>query len=144
MKAIKTIIGRREKVDLPDFNLHQIEAKMDTGAYTSALHCQKVTLVDRNGVQFVNFRLLDTAHPHFKNQTFEFPVHKTKKIKSSNGMIQIRFIILTKMRLGELELNVEFSLADRSRMEYPILIGRKALRGNFIVDVSKKHLIHLP
>jgi hypothetical protein len=143
MKAIKTIIGRREKVDLPDFNLHQIEAKMDTGAYTSALHCQKVKVWNRNGEQFVTFQLLDVAHPHFKNQTFEFPVHKTKKIKSSNGITQMRYIISTRMRIGEFELNVEFSLADRSRMEYPILIGRKALRGKFIVDVSKKHILHI-
>jgi hypothetical protein len=143
MKANKTIIGRREKVDLPDFNLNQIEAKMDTGAYTSALHCQKVVSDVRNGKQVVTFELLDSAHPNFKNQSFEFPVHKVKKIKSSNGSTQTRFIILTKMRLGGLDLNVEFSLADRSRMEYPILIGRKALRGKFIIDVSKKHLTEI-
>jgi len=140
MKTKLTIIGRREKVSLPDFNLDPIEAKIDTGAYTSALHCQKVMSVDRNGKDFVTFQLLDAAHPHFKNQIFEFPVYKVKKIKSSNGSVQTRYIIKSTIRIGEQTLQIEFSLADRSRMEYPILIGRKALRGKFLIDVSKKYL----
>lgn len=140
MKTDKTIIGRREKVDLPDFNLNQIEAKIDTGAYTSALHCQKVKTVVRNGQEYVAFQLLDAAHPHFKNQIFEFPIHKVKKIKSSNGSVQSRYIIKSTLKLGNDTFQIEFSLADRSRMEYPILIGRKALKNKFLIDVSKKHL----
>lgn len=141
MKIQKLIIGRREYIDLPELGLYQIEAKIDTGAYTSALHCQKVRILDSGELKMATFQLLDASHPGFKEQILTFPVHKTKRIKSSNGQIQTRYIIKTDLKIGGITRKIEFSLADRSRMEYPILIGRKALRGYFIVDVSKTHLL---
>ena len=45
MKEEKLTIGRRDKIDLPDFGITDISAKVDTGAYTSSIHAanQKIT-----------------------------------------------------------------------------------------------------
>jgi len=36
------IIGRKEIVSFPMLDLIDLEAKIDTGAYTSALHCKDI------------------------------------------------------------------------------------------------------
>jgi hypothetical protein len=138
-KASK-IIGRREYIDLTELGVSGIEAKIDTGAYTSALHCKKVTIFEENNIKMVRFRVLDAKHLPNHDKVVNMPLYKTKRIKSSNGVVQERHIIKTKVRFGGKVFEIEFSLADRSRMEYPILIGRKALHNRFIVDVSKTHL----
>ena len=47
---MKKIIGRLEKVSFPAFQLHNIDAKIDTGAYTSSIHCKKAKEVVVDGV----------------------------------------------------------------------------------------------
>lgn len=133
----KTVIGRKEVIDLPELHLNGIVAKIDTGAYTSAIHCRKISVYeDEHGNLMVEFQLLDPGHPQFRNKRLSFPVHKFKGIKSSNGQIQQRYIIKTTANIAGRSFKIEFSLADRSRMENPVLIGRKALKNRFIVDVS--------
>lgn len=128
----KLIIGRLEKVSFPDFGFSDIIAKVDTGAYTSSLHCDNIEL-DGNTLTFV------LVHTHgekkFKTQDFY-----KKGIRSSNGRIQHRYIIKTKLQLFGKCYKTEFSLTDRSKMKYPVLLGRKVLSGRFIVDVSKKYI----
>jgi hypothetical protein len=65
---------------------------------------------------------------------------KEKKIKSSFGQIEERFVIKTKIKLFDRVIRAEFSLSDRTEMKYPILLGRKLLRNRFIVDVSLYNL----
>lgn len=140
-KRPKALIGRREKADFPDLDLIGIDAKVDTGAYTSAIHCHDVELFDKDGKQWVRFKLLDPSHPGYNHKTFELPVHKIKSIKSSSGQAQKRCIIKTRIKIIDSAFEIELSLADRSAMEYPVLLGRKALTGRFIVDVSQLNII---
>lgn len=139
-KSTPILIGRIEKIDLPDLSLFNLDAKIDTGAYTSSLHCHKIKLVDREGVKKVRFYVLDPAHPEFANQPHECNVHKVKNVKSSNGIIQERVIIKQKTMFYGKKRTIELSLTDRSEMKYPLLIGRKFLTGRFVVDVSKKYV----
>lgn len=140
LKKQKLIIGRREKVDFPDLQLSGIDAKIDTGAYTGAIHCHEVQLTIREGITYVRFRLLDPSHPDYDHKLFELPLLKEKRIKNSFGNSESRYLIKTAMRVHGRTFPVELSLADRSKMEYPVLLGRKAIRGKFIVDVSKINL----
>ena len=138
-KAIRSIIGRREIVSFPELELLNIEAKIDTGAYTSALHCKEVKQFTKNGIEYVSFILLDSGHPLFENKKTEWPVYKVKQVKNSFGDAEERFIIKTKLDFFDHQYEIEISLADRSLLDYPVLLGRKALRKKFIVDVSKLH-----
>ena len=134
------IIGRAEQVDFPEWNLFGLQAKIDTGAYTSSLHCHHIEAFRKNRKKFVRFNLLDPSHEIYNEKLFELPVHRTKVVRSSNGTAEKRFFVKTVIRIKNQNLPIELSLTDRSEMKYPVLIGRKLIRGNFLVDVSRKNL----
>lgn len=124
------LIGRREYVSFPLLNLSKVEAKIDTGAYTCSIHCDNIKLTIENNKSVLSFQLLDNS------------VHKTevffrKKIKNSFGEMEERFIIKTLIYIGGKKINTTISLSDRESMRYPVLIGRRLLKGKFVVDVNQ-------
>lgn len=134
------LIGRREFVDFPQLKLFSIEAKIDTGAYTSAIHCKDIQLKTTNGKQVLCFKLLDNTHPEYSEQVHEFSEFFRKKIKNSFGEMEERYIIKTRVKIGKKNILTTLSLSDRENMRYPVLIGRRLLKGKFIVDVNKIHI----
>lgn len=132
----KLIIGRNDKIDLPDMGIENANAKIDTGAYTSSIHCKKIKTVD--GV--LSFYILLEQNGEKFSRKYQTKDYSRKKIRSSNGESQTRYIIKTKVVLFGKSYMAEFSLSDRSKMKNPILIGRKLLSGRFLVDVSEKNL----
>ena len=140
MSKKKQTIGRADCIDLPEFSLENIPVKVDTGAYTSALHCEEVQVVKENGERYLEFRIPALHKKGKPDQTFRTSNFRRKSIRSSNGNMEKRYIITTYVRIFGRRIKTEFSLSDRSKMRYPILLGRKLLGGRFIVDVSKKDL----
>ena len=138
----KRIVGRRELVDFPQFQLWGVEAKVDTGAYTSAIHCSNIHLVtDAAGCQRLHVQLLDPSHPDFEGKPMEFADFSLRDIKSSNGEVQERYVIRAILRIFGEDFDTEFSLSDRSDMKYPVLLGRLLLRhGRFVVDVTRRNV----
>ena len=140
-KPEKRVIGRRELVVLPELEIEEIEAKIDTGAYTSAIHCSDIhEETDPNGNKVICVELLDPSHPQYNHKKLRFSEYDLRDIKSSFGEVQQRYVIRTTIGLFDEEIEAEFSLSDRSDMKYPVLIGRKLLKGRFIVDVSRKNI----
>ena len=136
---IKKTIGRIEKVDFPEFELLDIESKVDTGAYTSAIHTHKIVETIINGENLINFTLLDPKHIQYNEKEFRTKNYSKKIIKSSNGTSEERFVINTTVTLFNETHNIELTLSERSDMKYPILLGRKFLTNKFIVDTSQKN-----
>ena len=138
----KRVLGRRELVDFPAFALREVEAKVDTGAYTSAIHCTNIRIETTPGqapVLLVN--LLDPGHETADGQPLVFAEFALRDIRSSNGDVQERYVIRARVRLYGEDFEAEFSLSDRSDMKYPVLLGRSLLRqGRFVVDVAKRNL----
>ena len=132
MNKIKQIIGRREEIDFPELGLFGITAKIDTGAYTTALHCHDIH--ERDGVLY--FKLLNPSHHEFNKQEIKYTSYLQKEIKNSFGEIEKRFIIKTIILMGKKKIKATISLSDRGNMRYPVLIGRKLLKNRFLVDVS--------
>jgi hypothetical protein len=132
----KITIGRLDKIDLPEFGIVNVNAKIDTGAFTSAVNCKKITLKEDT----LSFLISLEVEGKAIRQTFQTTQFKQKLIKSSNGIKELRYVIKTKVRLFGRIFPAEFSLSDRSKMKNPILIGRKLLTKRFVVDVSKKNL----
>ena len=126
----KQILGEIDKFDLPLFNLQNIEARIDTGATSSSIHCISIEQIDHKSVKF---KLLN-------NYEFIKPISKIAKVKNSNGIIQERFFVKTKIKIFEKDYEIELSLNNRENMKYPLLIGRELLNQGFIVDVSQKNL----
>lgn len=136
----KKLIGRSDKADFPDLDLYDIDIKIDTGAYTSAIHCHKIKEKEINDQRMISFVLLDPSHPQYNKKQYQAKIHKEKLVKSSNGKAEKRYIIKTKILLFGKKYSIELSLSERGEMRYPVLIGRKLLRGKFIVDSELSNL----
>ena len=130
------ILGRYDRVDLPELGLFDIHAKIDTGAYTSSLHCHHVHIVDG----MLEFVLLDEEHSEFTGTKLRFAEFALRDIKNSFGAIESRFVITTTLKILDQEITTEFSLCMRVSLKFPILIGRKILRNRFMIDVRRKNL----
>ncbi len=130
------ILGRYDRVDLPELGLSNIHAKIDTGAYSCSLHCSKSEVV--NGK--LEFILLDEEHPEFTGMKFSSKKFEQREIKNSFGEAELRFVIKTKIRIFKRLINAEFSLSNRGNLKFPVLLGRKILRQRFLIDVTKKDL----
>ncbi|WP_370030403.1 ATP-dependent zinc protease family protein [Qipengyuania mesophila] len=126
------VVGWRELVHLPDLGLHALPAKIDTGARTSSLHATILEQFERDGERYVRFAV-DFERQHVR-QVCEAVHIDWRGITSSNGETQRRMIVKTPLRIGNVTFRAEVSLADRSDMKFPMLIGRSALRRRFVVD----------
>lgn len=127
-----TIYGSFEYVHLPAFSEKSFLAKVDTGAYSGAIHCTYLKEVKRDRKKILQFRPLGLS----KNRTTKF--YTVKKVRSSNGQRVKRYVIDTKMEIGGQIYDVSIGLSDRQDMQYEILIGRKFLREHgILVDVQK-------
>ena len=124
------LIGRRELVSFPLLNINKAEAKIDTGAYTCAIHCKNIVLKTNTDLPLLTFQLLD-------DRIYSFDQFTKKNIKNSFGEMEERYIIKTVIVIGKKKIKSTISLSDRENMRYPVLIGRRLLKGKFIVDVRK-------
>ena len=136
-KKEKLVIGRKDKVDFPKLKLYNIDAKIDSGAYTSAIHCNNIKLKKRGEKRFVYFNLLDSSHPDYDHKEIRLPLHKIKRVKNSFGQSEKRYIVVTEIMIFEQKFEIELSLSNRTQMLHPVLLGRKLLKKGFIVDVSR-------
>lgn len=130
------ILGRYDRVDLPDLGLSNIHAKIDTGAYTCSLHCKTAEIVDGK----LEFILLDQEHPEFTGMRFVFENFEKRDIKNSFGEVEKRFVIVTSITIFDEVITTEFSLSNRGSLKFPILIGRKILRNRYLIDVKRKNV----
>jgi hypothetical protein len=128
----QAIIGRAETVSLLDLDLSNIPARVDTGAKTSALWASQISEV--NGVlEFIPFAPNSVFYTGKKVQVTDF---SSRVYVSSNGGREKRYRVQLLIQLHNKRIRATFSLADRSTLMYPILLGRNVLRGKFIVDVK--------
>jgi hypothetical protein len=116
-----------------------IEIKIDTGAYTSSMHCYKVIEEDN----LLKCLFYDKEHPNYNRKKIIFKNFTTTKVKSSNGIVQDRYKVKTSIILFKKKYAINLTLTDRDDMKYPILIGRNFLSKKFIVDVTQKNLSYL-
>lgn len=133
----KKVIGKREIVSILDLELFDLDVKIDTGADSNSLHCDDISVDDDN---FVHFTLLDKIHPAYHTKRMKMPLHKLKKVKSSNGTVQLRASIKVDILFFDKRYRTVVSLTNRADMKYPMLMGRRFLDSRFIVDVSQEYL----
>ncbi len=127
------LIGWREHVRLPELGLGPLVAKVDTGALWCALHAEAVTIHGRK-VRF-SVRLGERLHE------CEARLHGAKNIRSSSGHSQNRLVVETELVVGQQSFTAEVTLADRTEMGVPMLLGRAAIRGRFMVHAGRTFLL---
>ena len=132
------IIGATDIVDLPELGWYKVPVRVDSGANTSSIHCSKVHLIQENGESILCFYL--DAKRGAPQQSFLVKEFKETVIRNSSGKEEKRYVIKTAIKLFGRKIRTEFTLANRRKMSYPILLGRKLLKNRFVIDVSKKDL----
>lgn len=135
------LIGRKERVTFPAWDLQGVRAKVDTGAFSSALDVAGYELID--GDQGLVLRMviaLSRRRPDLLRRVEE-PVVKMVKVRSSSGEALFRPLIEPVMQLGGVTRRVRLTVSDRSKMRYRMLLGRQAIAGLFLVDVRAKYLL---
>lgn len=133
------LFGWMEYVGLPDLGLALVKAKLDTGARTSAIHAENIELYDRDGVEWVRFATLpDWDHPEEGLRTVEAPVVHMREIKNTSGIPEERLVVHTRARFGKRVWTIDLSLADRTNMTFPMIVGRAALKDHAIAVHTRK------
>jgi len=135
---LKKIIGRTDKADFPKLKLLDIDVKIDTGAYTSSIHCKNVRIEDN----YLKCQFLDENHPQYNGKEFTFDEYDVRVVKSSNGIAEPRYRIKTQIVMFGKTYEIFLTLSDREEMRFPVLLGRKFLSRRFIVDINKTDLSH--
>ncbi len=131
------IIGWREWVTLSSLNVQPIKAKIDTGARTSAIHAYRIRPFDRDGDAWIEFFLHPTQGRKQPEVRCEAPVLEQRKVKSSTGHSELRYVIETQITLAGKALDIELTLTNRDQMGFRMLIGREAVRERFLVDPGR-------
>lgn len=133
---MKRKIGRTDKADFPLLQLSNIDVKIDTGAFTSTIHCKYVKVEN----SYLKCIFLDPSNPGYQGKEFVFDHYDVRVVKSSNGSSQARYRIVTEIILFGKRHPVFMTLSDRKEMKYPVLLGRKFLTKRFMVDINKTDL----
>ena len=140
MKSGKIIIGWREWLALPELGIQAIKAKVDTGARTSALHHFGLEPFEKDGILKVKFGV----HPLQRRKDIEVAcvadVVDRRRITSSDGQSEKRYVIRTAVALGEIKWPIELTLTNRKSMRFRMLLGRAAINRFLLVDPAKSYL----
>ena len=133
----KLILGEEEWVYVPGLE-ESFKARVDTGATTSSISAIDIVPFERDGKDWVKFKI---EHDGIKSQEVSLPVERWVKIKQSSAEgTQRRAVIVANIQIGDLKDKTEFTLADRTHLTYPLLLGRSFFRDVAVVDVSKKYV----
>lgn len=138
-KPLLDVVGRNAYVSIDD--IEKIPAKIDTGADSSSIWASDIE-VKEDGT--LTFKLFAKESPFYTGKTIESSDYKVSVIRSSNGEEQIRYRVKLPIKISGHKIRASLTLANRSRNHFPILIGRRALAGKFLVDVDKNEVEQPP
>lgn len=136
-----TVVGWKEWVSLPELGIARLKAKVDTGARTSSLHTYFIEPFEKGGAPMVRFGVHPFQKKRLGGHICEAPVADKRRIRTSSGEDQYRYIIITEIKMGRQSFPLELSLSNRDAMLFRMLLGRTALRGRFVIDPYKKYLL---
>jgi hypothetical protein len=136
----RPIIGWREWVSLPELAIPAIKVKVDTGARSSSLHAFDVTTFTRRGKQILQFRVHPFQRDTARTVTATAPLLEYRRVRSSSGHATLRPVILTAVEWRGRRWTIELTLASRDQMGFRMLLGRAAIREQFVVDPGRSYL----
>jgi len=148
-RARPTVVGWKEYLALPELGIGRLKAKVDTGARTSTLHVAALrTLAEHpDGTAELEISLLlDRSKGRHRSRperatTARALMLRRVTVTDSGGHREVRPLIATELVLGPVRKRIFLTLTDRSGMLFRMILGRKALEGDFLVDVSQKYLL---
>ena len=128
-----SIIGTTAFVDFIHRSIPSpVPARVDSGARTSSVWASNIKKHNSE----VRFCLFDTGHPDFTGEIIQLPIIDKRDVRSSMGTVEYRYVVELEVEVEGKHMLSEFTLADRSKQRYPILLGRNLLANNFLIDCS--------
>lgn len=140
-KLKKLRVGRTEWAALPDLSISKIKVKIDTGAWTSALHATDIEPYNTRWGLFVRFKTVPLSR---KAVLCRARVIDQREVTSSTGVGHLRYVIETRVVFSGKTIPIEVTLSNRTNMKYRMLLGRAAMKGKIIVDPNKNELLGIP
>jgi ribosomal protein S6--L-glutamate ligase len=134
-------IGWQEWVSLPNLMIPAIKVKVDTGAKTSSIHAENIEHFYKDGVEYIRFDVLPLEKKSSIIVHCEAPFVEKRQVKSSNGEKEHRPIVLTTLKVGELEWEIELNLTNRKYMTRYMLLGRNSMVGKVMINPGEKFLL---
>jgi hypothetical protein len=131
----KVVIGRDEMISFPELGVGLVDGRVDTGARTSAMHAANIEIFEKDDERWVRFDFEEYSG-------LEARLWKQKYVRSSNGKKQSRYFIKSHVKfVNGKKYPITLSLTDRSKMKFPVLLGRRLLSRRFLVDVGKMFML---
>jgi hypothetical protein len=136
------VIGWKERVDFPDWGVTHVRVKMDSGARTSAIDAIVREVRDNpDGSRTAVLLIAFYRRKPGKFRVVEAPLVRTSRVRHTGGELCERHVVATRVQIGPVTKTIHLSVADRGRMLSPVLLGRKALAGDFLIDVGRKYVL---
>ncbi|NRD74105.1 ATP-dependent zinc protease [Shewanella sp. VB17] len=140
----KLIVGCLEICHLPELSIVDLQVRIDTGAKTSSLHVDNIVRFNQSGKPWVSFDIHPDIYEVEDIIQCKAKLCDTRRIKSSNGAVEERYIIETMLALGNASWPIQLSLTNRADMSYLMLLGREAMADKVLVDPSQNYLTDRP
>ena len=137
----KMVIGNIELCALPDLGIGDLQVRIDTGAKTSSLHVDNIERIKIGKKPGVKFDIHPEIHNVDRIVTCRALICDVRRIKSSNGKSEQRYVINTPITMGGNTWPIEITLTDRSDMSYLMLLGREAMGNRVLVDPSQTFVL---
>lgn len=136
----ENVFGWVEKATLEPWGV-EVKAKLDSGALTSSLDARDIETFERNGEEWVRFRLRleDEASGETFTERMELPLYRDLRVRGAGGLDE-RPVVLMNVCLGDTVYEEQFGLRDREEMNYPLLLGRRSIGHLGLLDVRETFL----
>lgn len=133
------ILGATADISLPNLGIKKLQARVDTGAASCALHASSITIIeDEEGVeQKLEVILFDTDSELYTGEVLEFEDFVIRNVRNSFGKKMARPMIKTTVIINKQSYEILIGFSYRSKLTYDMLIGRNLLEKGFVVDVTK-------
>jgi hypothetical protein len=142
----KTLLGRNEWVGFPNIGTY-LKARIDSGANTASLSARDITEFEREGEDWIRFKLAldenDVVIDGVRDEWIEAPIERRVRVIQASGE-ESRPVVSLLMQLGPIKQNVDFTLNDRSHLDYPVLLGRRFMMDIALIDVARRYIYDRP
>ena len=132
-------LGWREWGAIPELGIDALKMKVDTGARTSCLHAFKLEPFTKNGEDWLRI-WMHPSQTSTEELVCEAKIHDQREVTDSGGHKELRYVIKSKLKLGDFYDDIELTLTNRDSMKFRMLLGRQAMRGVFLVDPNASYL----
>jgi len=138
----KITIGSLEDFDLPELGIFGIQVRIDTGAKTSSLHVDNMTRFTKSGKPWVRYDIHPNIHNVDEIINCQSPIKDIRRVKSSNGTSEERYVIKTQVKVGIAEWPIEITLTNREDMSNLMLFGREGMGDKVLIDPASTFLLN--